>query len=151
MKYLLLDVSGTILYKPVLFDKILMVLADFGYIVEKHKIKYHHKILSETLKFPDKTDRMFYDYFNSEFLYSLGIIPTTEILEAFFKACSYLPWEKYEDTSILNELNVPIGILSNFNSTLEEKLNHFFGPIFSKIFVSGVVGGSKPSERIFPH
>ena len=45
MKYLLLDVSGTILYKPVLFDKILMVLADFGYIVEKHKIKYHHKIL----------------------------------------------------------------------------------------------------------
>ncbi len=151
MKYLLLDVSGTILYKPILFDKILMVLADFGYIVEKQKLQYNHKLLSEALKFPDRTDETFYDNFNSELLYSLGIVPKDIILKSIFSACSYLPWEKYKDTVVLNELDIPIGILSNFNSSLEEKLNQFFGSIFSNVFVSEVIGISKPSKAFFQY
>ncbi|WP_366184815.1 HAD family hydrolase [Flavobacterium ovatum] len=145
MKYLLLDVSGTILYKPTLFDRIQGVLSDFEFSIDKSTIQYNHKILSETIKFPDRTDIEFYSYFNSELLYSLGVIPTSEIVSALFKACSYLPWEKYEDTKVLHEISIPMGILSNFNATLEGKLNQFFGTIFKDIFVSETIGKSKPS------
>ncbi|MBN8641858.1 MAG: HAD family hydrolase [Flavobacteriales bacterium] len=151
MKYLLLDVSGTILYKPVLFDKIIEVLNDFGCSVNKKTLQYNHKLLSETIKFPDRTDETFYEYFNSELLFSLGIVPNDSILKALFKACSYLPWEKFTDTSALNEINVPIGILSNFNTTLEEKLNQFFGPLFKDVFVSETIGMSKPSIEFYQY
>ena len=63
MKYLLLDVSGTILHKPIFFKKIATVLHDFGFEVGIEKLKYNHKLLSETIKFPDRTDNSFYDYF----------------------------------------------------------------------------------------
>ena len=68
--------------------------------------------------------------FNSDLLYLLGIVPTEELVNAIFKSCTYLPWEAFEDTKILSELTVPIGVISNFNSTLKEKLNQFFGPVF---------------------
>lgn len=151
MKYLLLDVSGTILYKPVLFDKIITELNDFGWRIDINKLQYNHKLLSETIKFPDRTDEAFYEYFNSELLFSLGIVPDKELLLALFKSCSYLPWEKFEDTTVLNEIKVPIGILSNFNTTLEEKLIHFFGPIFQDVFVSETIGMSKPSSEFYQY
>jgi FMN phosphatase YigB (HAD superfamily) len=151
MKYLLLDVSGTILYKPVLFERIIEVLNNFGWTIEKNKLQYNHKLLSETIKFPDRTDEFFYAYFNSELLFSLGIVPNDQLLKALFEACSYLPWEKFEDTIALNEIEVPIGILSNFNTTLEEKLIHFFGPIFKDVFVSETIGMSKPSIEFYQY
>lgn len=151
MKYLLLDVSGTILYKPILFDKINDVLKGFGYNFTKQQIQFNHKLLSEAIKFPDRTDENFYEHFNSELLFSLGIVPNNELLSTLFKSCSYLPWEKYEDTTVLNEINVPIGILSNFNSSLEEKLLHFFGTVFKDVFVSETIGKSKPSLEFYKH
>jgi HAD superfamily hydrolase (TIGR01509 family) len=82
---------------------------------------------------------------------SLGVIPTDEILKKLFSSCSYLPWEKYEDTDVLNDLSIPMGILSNFNNSLEDKLVQFFGTIFSDIFVSEVVGVAKPSLQFYQH
>lgn len=149
MKYLLLDVAGTILYKPNLFEKINEALNSCGYFVSEEKLKYNHKLLSEAIKFPDRTDADFYKNFNSELLYSLGIVPTEELLEAIFKSCSYLPWEKFEDSAVLQEIEIPIGIISNFNSSLKEKLNQHFGPIFSDIFVSEEIGISKPSIEFY--
>lgn len=149
MKYLLLDVAGTILYKPDLFIKIDETLRAHGYVVAFDKLKYNHKLLSEVIKFPDRTDIDFYTNFNAELLYSLGIIPTDDLLSAIFQTCSYLPWEKFEDTKVLNEIKIPIGIVSNFNSSLEKKLNAFFGPVFSDIFVSEEIGISKPSVEFY--
>lgn len=149
MKYLLLDVAGTILYKPNLFEKINEALNSCGHFVSAEKLKYNHKLLSEAIKFPDRTDADFYNNFNSELLYSLGIIPSEELLEAIFKSCSYLPWEKFEDTAVLQEIKIPIGIISNFNSSLKEKLNQHFGSIFLDVFVSEEVGISKPSIEFY--
>ena len=70
--------------------------------------------MSEVIHFPDRTDQDFYKKFNSDLLYLLGIVPTTSLLDAVFKNCTYLPWEKFEDTSVLRELSVPLGIISNF-------------------------------------
>lgn len=149
MKYLLLDVAGTILYKPDLVAKINETLNSFGYVIATEKLKYNHKILSEVIKFPDRTNAEFYTSFNSELLYSLGIVPNEELLRAIFKSCSYLPWEKFEDTKVLNEIEIPIGIISNFNSSLKDKLKEYFGPIFSDIFVSEEIGISKPSTEFY--
>lgn len=149
MKYILFDVAGTLLYKPSFYGKIGEVLQQYGHTVEEKNIKYHHKILSESIFFPDRTNEEFYATFNAEFLYSLGIIPTKELLDAIFKACSYLPWEPFEDTSFLNEINIPIGIISNFNSTLKEKLKSFFDVTFADVFVSEELGVAKPSAEFY--
>lgn len=151
IKYILLDVSGTILYKPSLYDKLFKVLQSFGFTIDLKTIKYHHKLLSESIKFPDRTDRAFYDNFNSELVFSFGIVPCDEILSAIFSECTYLPWEKFEDTNVLNDLQLPIGILSNFNSSLEEKLSQFFNIAFQDVFVSEVIGCSKPSLEFYKY
>lgn len=149
MKYLLLDVAGTLLHKPALFTKIHGVLIGHGHIVALSKIKYNHKLLSETIIFPDRTSKEFYIDFNAELLYSLGIIPTATLLDEIFDTCSYLPWEKFDDTEAFKSVNVPMGVLSNFNSSLKEQLNQLFGPIFSDIFVSEEQGVAKPSVGFY--
>ncbi|MFC7444404.1 HAD family hydrolase [Mesoflavibacter profundi] len=149
MKYILFDVAGTLLHKPEVYDKILEVLFKNNYKVDLQILKKHHKLLSEVIKFPDRTDKTFYQNFNSELLYSLGIIPNQDILEQIFKACSYLPWQAFNDCSVLQELNIPIGIISNFNSSLEDVLKDKIDVSFSNIFVSEKIGYSKPDIRLY--
>lgn len=149
MKYLLLDVAGTLLYKPALFIKIQGVLTSHGHIVALNKIKYNHKILSEAIAFPDITSKEFYNNFNAQLLYSVGVIPTGELLDEIFNTCAYLPWEKFDDTEALKFVNVQMGVLSNFNSSLKEQLNLLFGPVFSDIFVSEEQGVAKPSVDFY--
>lgn len=149
MRYLLLDVAGTLLHKPDLFIKINLVLSQYDYSIPIERIKYNHKLLSEAIKFPDRTSPQFYKEFNKELLYSLGVIPTEELLNDIFASCSYLPWEKFDDVKILNEIKCPIGIISNFNSSLKEKLNQHFGSIFSDVFVSEELGVAKPDLAFY--
>lgn len=149
IKYIYFDVSGTLLHKPILFQKIQGVLQQHNYNVSVKEIKYKHKLLSEVIKFPDKTDEFFYKNFNSELLYLLGIVPSEKICNDLFESCTYLPWEKYEDTIFLKDLKLPLGIISNFNTTLKNKLDDFFGPIFKDVYVSEEVGVSKPDVNFY--
>lgn len=149
IKYIFFDVSGTILSKPSLFNKINDVLNFQGYSVAQDELKYKHKLLSEVIHFPDRTDSVFYHHFNSELLRLLGIVPTNELLEAIFKNCTYLPWEKFNDVDFLNQINLPMGIISNFNTTLKDKLNQFFGPIFQDVLVSEELGIAKPKIEFY--
>ncbi|CAM3386324.1 Haloacid dehalogenase [Flavobacterium longum] len=149
MKYLLLDVAGTLLHKPTVYGKMLGVLENHGHTVALQHLKYNHKMLSEAIRFPDRTDAEFYKMFNGELLYSLGIVPTHALIDDIFSACTYLPWEKFDDTSALHDVRIPIGILSNFNSTLKEKLKGYFGDIFSDVFVSEELGVAKPNIAFY--
>ena len=124
IKYIFFDVAGTLLGKPTLYTKIQNSLYDFGYDVLLDEIKNKHKFLSEVIHFPDRTDEIFYQKFNSELLYLLGIIPNEELLTFIFKNCTYLPWEAFEDTKI-------------------------FGPIFQDVFVSEELGVSKPNIEFY--
>ena len=119
IQYLLFDVSGTLLHKPSLYAIILDVLAKRGHNVSLQELKLKHKMLSEIIHFPDKTDSKFYRIFNAELLYSLGILPTESLLDELFSSCSYLPWERFEDTDVLSQIALPMGILSNFNTSLK--------------------------------
>lgn len=149
IKYIFFDVSATLLGKPSLVTTIKNTLKDFNYDVSTQNIIQKHKLLSEVIYFPDRTDQNFYKKFNSDLLYLLGIVPTTSVLDAIFENCTYLPWDKFEDTSVLTELDVPLGIISNFNSTLKDKINYFFGDIFQDIFISEEIGIAKPSIELY--
>ena len=149
IKYIYFDVAGTLLEKPMLYANIQKSLADFGYDITIKDIKIKHKLVSELIHFPDRTDEMFYTKFNSEFLYVLGILPTEELLKSIFKNCTYLNWQAFEDTQILKEINIPMGVISNFNTSLRDKLEHFFGPIFKDVFVSEELGVAKPNIAFY--
>jgi putative hydrolase of the HAD superfamily len=149
IKYIFFDVAGTLLWKPQLFEKIQNTLSDFGYNVTLKEVKQKHKFLSEIIHFPDRTDATFYKKFNSDLMYLLGIVPSDELVNSTFKNCTYLPWEDFEDAIILNDLKLPLGIISNFNTSLKEKLNVFFGPLFSDIFISEEFGVSKPNIEFY--
>lgn len=149
IKYVFFDVAGTLLGKPSLFSIIQNTLNDFGYKVTLNEIKQKHKLLSEVIHFPDRTDENFYKKFNSDLIYLFGIVPTEEIVNAVFKNCTYLPWEAFEDTVVLRDIKYPIGVISNFNTTLKEKLNNFFGPVFSDVLVSEELGVAKPNIEFY--
>lgn len=145
IKYIYFDVAGTLLGKPSLFPNIQNSIQQEGYQISIDEIKNKHKLLSEVIHFPDRTTEDFYHKFNSELLYLLGIVPTKKLLNGIFKNCSYLPWEAYDDTRVLQELNLPLGVISNFNTTLKDKLNTFFGSVFQDVFVSEELGIAKPN------
>jgi putative hydrolase of the HAD superfamily len=145
ISYILFDAANTLIWKPNLFSKYWATLEKNGYFVDMQDLKRCHKMLSEVLKFPDRTSEQFYASFNSEVLLSLGIIPSEKLLKEIFEACTYLSWDKYPDTSYLSGLDVPLGILSNFNSSLSTHITNLFGDRFRDIIISENMGVAKPS------
>lgn len=149
-RIILFDAANTLIYKPTLYYKIRSVLAKFSYEIEEVKLQYHHKLLSEIINFPDRTSKEFYKDFNTELLLSLGIIPSEEILNEIFTACSYLEWKAFDDLSILNELPIEKAVLSNFNSNLGSILDQLIGKeIFSEIIISENENYRKPSLEFY--
>ena len=144
IEYILFDAANTIIHKPSLWLSIQTVLNKYSYILPEEKLMLHHKLLSEVLKFPDRTSKEFYLKFNAELLMSFGIIPSKDILDDLFAACSYLPWERFNDSEWLNNYRQPIGVLSNFNNSLPDILKNLFGNIFSNIIVSESILLRKP-------
>ncbi|MEC5172527.1 HAD family hydrolase [Chryseobacterium nepalense] len=149
-RIILFDAANTLIYKPTLYYKIQSVLAKYSYEIEEAKLQYHHKLLSEIINFPDRTSKEFYKDFNTELLLSLGIIPSEEILNEIFTACSYLEWKAFDDLSILHELPVKKAVLSNFNSNLGNILERLVGKnIFSEIIISENENFRKPSLEFY--
>ena len=144
-KYIFFDVANTLLYKPELFIKINQVLIKHGYQVEIKYLKKVHKLLSETITFPDKTSKDFYHQFNAELLYVIGILPTNKLLEDIFLACTYMEWHPFADTDFLNQISIPIGVISNWDTSLESKLKSYFNCDFFAIYGSQKEGLKKPS------
>ncbi|MFB6457674.1 HAD family hydrolase [Chitinophaga sp. Hz27] len=136
IKYILFDAANTLIHKPQLWTKMDAAFQKFGIEVDMKRLQTNHKLLSEVIEFPDKTSADFYRKFNADLLLSLGIIPEEELLNCIFEYCTYLPWEKFEDTNVLDKLNVPVGVVSNFNNGLSGILNGLFGNRFQDIIVS---------------
>ena len=137
MKYLLFDAANTLIYKPNLWERILKVLQDNGYKINETELKLRHKLLSEIINFPE---------FNSELLMALGIIPNENLLKELFEACSYLPWQAFDDCEEIKKLDIKKAVVSNFNSSLQEKLEGLIGEnIFDEYIVSEKENLRKPS------
>jgi len=143
------DVANTLLHKPDLFNRI-------GAVLERHQVgqpvghlRKTHKWLSEVIKFPDRTSWEFYREFNRELLFSLGIIASDALVEELFNECKYLPWQAFDDTAALKEVNFPMGIISNWDHSLEDKLKESLDMEFDVVIGSQDFGASKPDKSIF--
>src|SRR6185369_4664883 len=148
-KYIFFDVANTLLYKPRLMARICETLDQFAVGVDIELLKKRHKLVSEIITFPAKTSQEFYHYFNTELLLSLGIMPSCELLDAIFRNCTYLEWAKFDDASILDSIPVPMGIISNWDNTLDAKLSSFFHVNFCKVVSSTGLGIAKPDLAMY--
>ncbi len=151
IKLLLFDAANTLIHKPMLWERMLIALKKNNIEVSNSELQKHHKLVSELMFFPDRTSAAFYKTFNSELLYSLGIIPTSQLLDDIFNSCTYLHWEAFEDTKALYDIPLPKAIVSNFNNTLAEKISGMFPGLFSQVITSEEAGCAKPSTKFYAH
>ena len=148
---LIFDAANTLIHKPSLYLNFKNVLFKYGFEIDISDLIKNHTILLHAIEFPDTTSKDFYSHFNKEVLYSLSIIPREDVLDDLFKHCSYLDWEVYEDTSILNDLPFEMGIASNFNKSLDQLLDNKFRDKFNYKLISENVKYRKPDIRFYEH
>lgn len=149
IKAIFLDAANTLVHKPQLYPNMQRVLHAHGVDVGLEHLTRQHRFLSEAKVFPDRTSRDFYVEFNSELVRSLGILPTPELLGELFKACSYLPWEAFPDVAHLKALELPLGVLSNWNTQLPETLSLIPGLRFAWVLGSEQLGLRKPDAAFY--
>lgn len=149
IRYLLFDAANTLIHKPSLWERIQSACEKHDVFIDSELLRRNHKILSELTAFPDRTTSDFYMQFNRELLYACGVIPSEILLSDIFEFCSYLPWEPFDDTEVLSKIDIPKGIISNFNTSLSDKLNQFFPNQFSKIITSEELQCAKPAPEFY--
>lgn len=149
IKFLYFDVANTLLHKPSLFEKIQAVLQRSGIVTDNNELQVRHKLLSEVIKFPDKTNAGFYHEFNAELLRLMGVMPDKKIVEKIFEECSYLPWQPYEDFAFIEEIGLPKGIISNWDTNLQKQLELLKPVSFNPIIGSMEAGISKPGLELY--
>jgi FMN phosphatase YigB (HAD superfamily) len=143
---LLLDAANTIIYKPAFYTRFAETLVTYGINIKQEDFHRIHKIISESYQFPDRTSREFYNSFNRELLYALGVIPDDKLLHDIFDNCSYLPWERFDDVKYISEIPVKKAVLSNFHGGLHEILNKLFLADFAEIIISESENLRKPDN-----
>lgn len=146
---LLFDAANTLIHKPAMYTRFIEILKQYSFDVDLSHFRKVHKLISECNHFPDKTSKDFYNGFNKEILYGLGIIPTGKMLDEIFNACSYLPWEKFDDTRYITDLPVKKAVLSNFHNGLDKVLKGLFGTIFIDAIISETEKIRKPDPDFF--
>lgn len=150
VKYILFDAANTLIHKPTLWQNYRETLAQHGYLIDEKLLKHHHTLISETIQFPDVTSETFYAHFNTVLINSLGIVENKKLLSDIFLSCKNLPWEAFLDVEALNELHLPLGVLSNFNSSLRQLLSDKIQDVpFKHLFISEELKVAKPNVEIF--
>jgi putative hydrolase of the HAD superfamily len=151
IKFIYFDAANTLIHKPDLWLKFDEVLKKYNYEIDPQTLRRNHKLTSERIKFPDNTSKEFYSLFNKEVLISLGISPTEEIINDIFNNCTYLAWKKFDDVDFLKEIKIPLGIISNFNISLKEKITKIIDIPFAEFIVSEEQTFSKPDKRLYEY
>lgn len=149
IKHVLFDVADTLLHKPALLGTIRRTLANAGITVDAATIARAHRATRELLTVPDRTGREFYLVFNFRFLEVLGVLPTPALAEQIYLNCRSLPWEAFPDTAVFEKIGLPVGVVSNWDSSLREKLATHFKIEFAPLVISEEVGFAKPDQRIY--
>lgn len=146
---IIFDAANTLIHKPTLYVKYIEILWKHNMKVELSDLMKNHTLLLNAIEFPDTTSKEFYRNFNKEVLYSLGILPTDSILDDLFLNCSYLEWEVFKDTEMLEEIPYEMGIASNFNKSLNQLLDKHFPDKFKYKLISEELNYRKPDIRFY--
>lgn len=143
------DVANTLLYKPALLPTLHGVLRRHGFAVAPLKLREYHRVLSEVIVFPDRTSSAFYQEFNAHLLRTLGIVPNEYLLDELYASCRGLPWAPFADTDGLQRLDVPLGVLSNWDASLVDKLAALIEAPFRWTLGSAERGLRKPDPAFY--
>ncbi len=143
------DVAHTLLEKPTVMPALHAALARHGVDVPMPDLLARHRLLMEAIVFPDRTSREFYADFNAALVRAVGALPTDALLEEMFSSCSYQAWTAYPDAAAIGRLGVARGILSNWDSTLGEKLQALLDVEFDWILGSEEQQVRKPDPLFF--
>lgn len=143
------DVAHTLLEKPAVMPALHGALVNHGIHVPMRELLTRHRQLMEAIVFPDRTSRDFYVDFNAALVRSLGAVPTPALLDEMFTSCCYRPWAPYADVGAIDRLALPRGVLSNWDTSLAEKLDALLGVSFEWILGSEEQRVRKPDEAFF--
>lgn len=149
IKAVFFDVAHTLLEKPTVLPALHATLARHGIDVPLPDLVTRHRLLMEAIVFPDRTSREFYSQFNAALVRAVGALPSEGLLDDMFAACSYQPWAPYADAAAIAHLAVPRGVLSNWDTTLQEKLRTLLGISFDWILGSEDQRMRKPDPAFF--
>ncbi|MCF8460013.1 MAG: HAD family hydrolase [Flavobacteriales bacterium] len=149
VEHVLFDAANTLIHKPAIWSTWQKVLKSHGAVIAELELRRVHKLTSETVRFPDRTDGAFYKSFNASVLYNLGIIPTESLLNDLFLSMHKLEWEVFDDCMVVSTIQLPVSVASNFDTSLNSKLEKHFGFRFYKVVVSEEIGHRKPSESFY--
>ncbi len=146
-KFLLLDLAGTLLEKQYLYEKLCAFFERKSISLSPYTVITTHRRLTEETQFPDKTNLDFYLKFNQDYLLRLGLNHSSSLAEELFIELKNLPWQPKEGVlKFLQTNQLPKGIISNWDRTLEAKVESFFPSIkFDFILGSESEGIAKPS------
>ena len=145
------DVADTLLEKPELMPRIRSVLVEQGIACDESAVRRAHKAARELTHFPDQTSREFYLSFNVRFLETLGVHPDLATAAAMYERCRGLDWQPFADVDALMSLPVPIGVISNWDHSLSDKLRDLLPHDFRWVIGSADFGAAKPDPVLFRH
>lgn len=150
--HLFFDVSNTLLEKEELYPTITEIVQSFGYKGSLQDVQRIHRQTAEKTVFPVKTTDVFYRTFNAAFVQALGIHDRdviSQIIDTLHTTCRALPWVAYSDVDSLQDLPFPKGIISNWDASLQQKVDDLLPYDFFPVIGSFAVGVSKPNTHIF--
>lgn len=150
IKAVFFDVANTLLGKEDIYTTIQKILKDEGLSISLEEIKKNHRLITDVYVFPDKTTSEFYKNFNRDFLQSFGIIPSKEIISRMIDDCLKVQWSEFHDVKLFtNAKKLPLGVLSNWDKSLPEKLKKLSTMNFKWILGSEEIGVKKPDLAFF--
>lgn len=145
----LLDAAGTLLWKPDVIPCIASTLGREGIVVDAAVLRERHKLVSELVEAPDVTGWDYYASFNVSLLRALGVPATGRLVLAIYESCRSLPWALSPGADTLSQLNVRIGVVSNWDSRLGQILESLGAKWVDPVVTSTSTGIRKPDARLF--
>ncbi len=143
------DLADTLIHKPELFPRLEKILAPHGATLGERELRLKHGAARRHLPSPPDPTRDYYDTLNAAFLELLDLKPEDSLLEELYQELKQCTWAAFDDTVILSQFSVPLGIASNWRPGVSQVVERFFPDCFSLILGSGDEGVAKPELEFF--
>jgi FMN phosphatase YigB (HAD superfamily) len=149
------DVVGTIIGTPGLGRALKSALAELGGDVraEPEWLVARHKLIADLTALPARPTEEDYRTLNLDLLAATGLPALPGAAEVVHRQCHGLTWTPFPDATdtlaALSAAGCPVGVASNFDSTLSELLTRLFPGIhFEVILASGLGYPAKPRPEM---
>lgn len=153
MNYIFFDVGGTLLETRGVYGKLAKAFRDEGFAVPVSVLRETSIRIHQTISFPGRTGREFWDAVNTKTALALGVPPTGQLLTRISEYMRNNTWVPFPESKQVINIAVKagwnVGIISNWDEHLENLLAAIFGTPFFRIVSSYRAGIAKPDERLF--